>query len=133
MAKQHDMDVLDFARAISMRENSTPIADAYDLAHGQKENRWWACQREHLTVWCLYYPTDGFKGFKHKPNKSARSMYNHFRRPETLLWLAESLGEDTALLEQLAEQMVLCGDDNTAVKLLRKQIPFDRILKLLKA
>ena len=133
MAEQRDMDVLDFARAISMCEKSTPIADAYDLAHGQKENRWWACQREHLTVWCLYQPTNGVKGFVHQPNSSARWMYNHFKRPETLLWLAEALGEDAALLTQLAEQMALCGADSTAVKLLREQIPFDRILELLKA
>ena len=57
-------------------------------------------------------------------------MYEHFGRPETLLWLAESLGEEQALLMQLAAQMASCSRAD-ALKLLRAQIPFDRILDLL--
>ncbi len=127
---ERDMDVLDFARAISMRKASTPIADAFDMECGQKERRWWSCQREHLTVWCLHYPAGGVRGFAHRPSSSARQMYEHFGRPETLLWLAESLGEEQALLMQLAAQMASCSRAD-ALKLLRAQIPFDRILDLL--
>lgn len=124
------MDVLDFARAISMRRNSTPIADVFDAKYGQNQKCWWTCQREHLTVWCLHQPTNGVKGFRHQPNSSARWMYYHFRRPETLLWLAESLGEDPALLAELAEQMAQ-SDYPRNLTILRERIPFDRILELL--
>ena len=46
-----DMDVLEFARKISMLSIDTPLANKFDAEHGQKRNRWWSCQREHLTVW----------------------------------------------------------------------------------
>ena len=94
----NDMNVLDFGRLISMISIDTPISNEFDKNYGQKKKRWWTCQREHLTIWCLHQPTPGIHGFKHEPNNSARVMYNKFGRPETLLWLAESLGEDEEVL-----------------------------------
>jgi len=95
-----DMDVLDFARKISMLSTNTPLSIEYDKAHGQKTGDiWWTCQREHLTVWCLHYPTGGTKEFKHKPSNSSKTMYNLFGRPETLLWLTEALGEKKEIIQ----------------------------------
>lgn len=106
MDKQiNDMDVLDFGRSISMISIDTPISIEFDKHYGQKEQRWWACQREHLTICCLHQPAPGVTGFKHEPNNSARVMYNKFRRPETLLWLAESLGEDKKVLLEVVKKL----------------------------
>ena len=63
MKQQMDMDVMDFARKISMLTKHTPVADQFDMEHGQRDNRWWSCQREHLTVWCMHQPTVGAEGF----------------------------------------------------------------------
>lgn len=125
-----DMDVLEFARKISMLSIDTPLSIEYDEKYGQKEKRWWACQREHLTIWCLHYPTDGVKGFKHKPSNSSRDMYNHFGRPETLLWLAEALGEDSKVIQEIIEE-IKDMKASTGCSILRKRIPYDRILELL--
>ena len=119
-----DMDVLEFARRICMLQTAAPLADAFDRRFGQRQNRWWSCQREHLTAWCLCYPAGGVKGYTHAPSSSAKQMYNHFGRPETLLWLAEALGEDKALLAEL------CSSPCTAADV-RRAIPFSRILELL--
>ncbi|MCX4357637.1 MAG: hypothetical protein OSJ43_15695 [Oscillospiraceae bacterium] len=127
---ENDMDVLDFARKISMLDTDTKISNEFDIKYGQKNNRWWHCQREHLTVWCLHYPTGGVHGYNHRSNNSAKYMYYHFGRPETLLWLAEALNECDDLLNSLVEEIKdkapssACGD-------IRREIPFNRILRLL--
>ncbi len=125
-----DMDVLDFARKISMLTIDTPISKEFDEKYGQKENRWWSSQREHLTVWCLHYPTGGTNGYKHKPSDSARKMYYSFGKPETLLYLAESLGENVDLLESIVDQ-IKGLPDRTACGIVRREIPFERICELL--
>ena len=132
MDKQiNDMDVLDFGRSISMISIDTPISIEFDKNSGQKENRWWTCQREHLTIWCLHQPTPGISEFKHKPNDSARSMYNNFGRPETLLWLSEALGENKEVLLDIVND-IKDIKPQSACGTLRKKIPFDRILELMK-
>ena len=121
-----DIDVLDFARMISMLPRQTPITDCFDKNYGQKENRWWSCQREHLTAWCLGQPTKGVKGFeRRKPNDSARTMYNYLACPAALLWLAEALGEDEQTLNTCVEGKPLCSE-------FRNLITFNRILELMK-
>ena len=135
MKNTQDMDVLDFARKISTLTLNTPIALQYDEEYGQKEKRWWACQREHLTVWCLHQPTLGVPGFGRKmPNYSARKMYNHFGRPETLLWLAEALGEEKTKLKNVIEEIKDIGASE-ACRIIRREenIPFDRILSLMES
>ena len=128
----NDMNVLDFGRSISMISIDTPISIEFDESYGQKEKRWWTCQREHLTVWCLHQPTPGITGFKHEPNNSARVMYNKFGRPETLLWLAESLGEDKKVLQEIVSKIKNFNNCRSACAELRSIISFDRILELIK-
>ena len=67
-----DMDVIEFARKICMLSIDTPLANKYDEEYGQRTGRWWSCQREHLTVWALHYPTGGEFYYKHKPSSSAK-------------------------------------------------------------
>lgn len=101
------------------------------MNYGQKEKRWWTCQCEHLTIWCLYQPTPGILGFEHKPNNRARTMYNNFGRPETLLWLSESLDEDKEVLLEIVNEIKDVKNCQSACAKLRKRIPFDRILELI--
>lgn len=126
-----DLDVEDFARRISMLDKPTPLADQYDLTYGQEKERWWTGQREHLNVWCQFQTTEGFKGFKHEPNHSARRMYNNFGRPETLLWLAEAVGIEEEKLDAVVSKISNNLPASSRCKDLRKIIPFDAILELL--
>ena len=129
-----DMNVIEFARKISMLSTDTPLSKAFDEAYGQKDKRWWSCQREHLTVWCLHYPTEGVKGFSHKPNNSAAHMYNHFGRPETLLWLIEALmakNKEQFCLQGLIDEIKNESRPNSACAKIREKIPFEKIIELL--
>lgn len=127
-----DMDIIDFARAISMRSIDTPVSNDFDANYGQKDKRWWSSQREHLTVWCIHQPTNDIPGFPHEPNTSSRAMYEHLGRPEMLLWLAETLGEEKDKLKKIVEEI---KDKNLktakACGYIRGKISFDRILELL--
>ncbi len=125
-----DMDVLEFARKISMLSTDTPLAAEFDKIYGQKENCWWLCQREHLTVWCLHYPTEGVNGYKHKPSNSSKEMYNHFGRPETLLWLIESLGENKKIIQDLIDR-IKGMNAASACSEIRKTVSYERIFDLL--
>ena len=129
--QENDMDALDFGRLISMLTIDTPISIDFDKKYGQKENRWWTCQREHLTVWCMHQPTTGTPKFGHAPNNSARKMYSNFSRPETLLWLSESLGENKEILLEIINVIKNISDCRSACKTLRESIPFSRILELI--
>lgn len=126
---KEDMDVIQFARAISMRSLQTEISNNYDSLHGQRDGRWWSCQREHLTVWALHYPTNGTPGFTHKPSNSAKKLYNNFGKAEGLLYLAECLGEDPELLKFIISEMERTNTHTAAF--VRKYIPFSRIKELI--
>ena len=127
---KNDLDILEFARKISMLTIDTPLSMQYDKNFGQKKNVWWACQREHLSIWCLFQPTNGVKGFTHKPNNSTRLMYNRFSRPETLLWLIEALIKTNNVdfnLEGLINEIEGL-DYRKALKIIKEKAPFDTIL-----
>ncbi|WP_368909690.1 hypothetical protein [Streptococcus sp. oral taxon 061] len=126
-----DMDVLEFARKISRLSIDTPLANKYDEEYGQRSDRWWSCQREHLTVWALHYPTKEKDNFTHEPSNSSKKMYNHFGRPETLLWLAEALGVDSKIIEEVIGEISNHNNASTRCKIIREYIPFERILELL--
>ena len=139
-----DMNVLDFARVISMIKKETPIADSFEEKY-KKESDWWSCQREHLTIWCLHQPTLGVKYDKgiwrrKTPNNSAVKMYNKLSCPGTFLWLAEALGEEEELIQRVVEGITSCMDGSTPregskdiCKKLREAFPFPRILELIQA
>lgn len=125
-----DMNILDFARKISMLSIDTPISIEYDRLYGQKSHRWWSCQREHLVVWCLHYSTGGVSIYQHAPSNSAKTMYYHLSRPEIILWLAEALGEESELLLKIISK-IKDKHSKTAMSIIRQYISFDRILDLL--
>ena len=58
-------------------------------------------------------------------------MYNYFNRPETLLWLAEALGEKEEILYSIIDAIKNVNNGKEACGILRKYISFDRILELL--
>ena len=126
-----DMDVLEFARKISRLSIDTPLENKYDEEYGQRSDRWWSCQREHLTVWALHYPTKGIGNFTHEPSNSSKKMYNKFGRPETLLWLAEALGENVDLIQRIIEKISDNSNSGSRTRIVREHISFDRILELL--
>ena len=86
-----NLTTIQFAQALFGLEPDTPIAHEFDMEFGQTNDRWWSCQREHFVFWAILQNTNGVKGYRHKPNTNARTMYNRLCAPELLLWLIEAL------------------------------------------
>lgn len=86
-----NLTAIQFAQALFGLEPDTPIAHEFDMEFGQTDERWWSCQREHFAFWAISQNTNGVKGYRHKPNTNARTMYNRLCAPELLLWLIEAL------------------------------------------
>ena len=129
--ERNDMDVIEFARKTSMLTTDTPLSKSYDESFGQKKDRWWSSQREHLTVWCLFYPTEGVNGFQHQPSNSASKMYYQLRRPEILLWLIEALITEKKIrfdLESLIDEIRKDTRAASACKKIRETVPFGTIM-----
>lgn len=126
-----DMDVLEFARKISLLSIETPLAKEFDKEYGQKNDRWWSCQREHLIVWCLHFPTPGIGKFTHKPCSSAKKMYNGFSRPETLLWLIEALDFNQGIIRNIIDNIKDISNCKSACKIVREAIPFEKVINAL--
>lgn len=85
------LNTIQFAQSLFGLEPDTPIAHEFDMTLGQEKDRWWSCQREHFAFWAIMQSTNGVKGYRHKPNTNARTMYNRLCAPELLLWLIEAL------------------------------------------
>lgn len=86
-----NLTTIQFAQALFGLEPDTPIAHEFDMEFGQTNDRWWSCQREHFVFWAISQNTNGVKGYRHKPNTNARTMYNRLGALELLLWLIEAL------------------------------------------
>lgn len=68
-----------------------------------------------------------------EPNTSARTTYNRLLAPAAFVWMAEALGEDSAVVQAAADA---ARDEPNARKrpgLLRKQLPWSRIAELTRA
>ena len=97
-------------------------------------------------MWAITQNTNGVKGYKHKPNTNARTMYNRLCAPELLLWLIEALhislkqedeeSEFKKFMEEFREFVVelsKLGRDfrQKQCKMIRDKYPYDMIEGLL--
>lgn len=140
------LNTVQFVQALFGLEPDTPIAHEFDMALGQEKDRWWSCQREHFAFWAIMQSTNGVKGYKHKPNTNARTMYNRLGAPELLLWLIEALhislkqeddeSEFNKFMKEFRELVVelsKLGRDfrQKQCKMIRDKYPYDMIEELL--
>ena len=141
-----NLTTIQFAQSLFGLEPDTPIAHEFDMEFGQTNDRWWSCQREHFVFWAVSQNTNGVKGYRHKPNTNARTMYNRLGAPELLLWLIEALHislkqEDDELefnkfmkeFRELVVELSKLGRDFrlTQCKMIRDKYPYDMIEELL--
>ena len=126
-----DFDVYDFARILEKLQEHLPISDNYDSVHGQKENVWWNCQKEHMIDWFSTQNTKGSGAFiRKKPNRSAKIAYTNLKCPGAYLWMAEALGEDDNIVQNAADAACAIVNNNSRCKAIRDHIPWKRILEL---
>ena len=120
----------DFARIMSELTDDCPIALEYEAKYLTRRG-WWKHQREHLCAWFYQLGTPGAYGRKSR-DMTARGAYNRFQCAPGLLWLAEALGESTAVVAAAAEAAGGVGRPATQCAAIRRVIPWRRIEELAK-
>lgn len=128
-----DVDVKEFARLLARLPEHLPISDAMEEADPQKNGRWWTSQREHMSSWFASQATRGSGAFTRRaPNRSAKMTYNRLQHPEGLVWIAEALGVDPALVRKVARD-ALDIPRRSRSGFVRKHIPWSLIAQLAKS
>ena len=90
-------------------------------------------QKAHMVGWMFSQVTTGAKGFtRYKGNTSSAEAYNRLLNPGAMLWIADALGEDFAILQQAAQAAIEAEKVNYRGRCLalRKVIPWRRIYEL---
>lgn len=124
-----DIHVDDLRRLISRLPAEQPVTDEYE-ARFTTHTAWYLDQREHLVGWLSEYNGPGAYGRKN-PSTSGKHFYNHFRCVSGLIWLAEALGEDPAVVRQGVERAD-AGSSNPSSECaaFRRVVPWSRIAEL---
>lgn len=129
----NDIDVHQFAKLLARLPERLVISDAMEQADPQKKGRWWSSQREHMSAWFASQATTGSGTFtRQAPNLSAKTAYNRLQHPEGLVWIAEALGADPDLLEQVAKE-ALTVPRRRRSGFVRKHLPWDLVADLAKS
>mgnify|MGYP002759337616 CR=1 FL=1 len=104
------------------------ITDEYE---SQSSGRaWYRTQKEHILGWLSEYNGPGAYG-RRNPSDSSRAFYNHFRCVAGLLWLAEALGEDVAVLRDAVAASDSAGPNlGSQCAAFRRVVPWSRIVEL---
>ncbi|MGO4956698.1 hypothetical protein ACTQ49_05405 [Luteococcus sp. Sow4_B9] len=124
-----EMSGRQLARLIRDLPEHCPISDAYEAAH-LPGDRWWSSQRQHLSAW--FNELSGPRAFgRQSRGTPARLGYNRFQCAPGLLWLAEALGEDPAVVQAAADAAGGQGRPATQCAAIRRVIPWQRIEQLL--
>ena len=86
-----------------------------------------------MSRWFDAQATTGSGSFtRQKPNLSARKTYSTLQHSEGLVWIAEALGVDTQLVQQVAND-ALAINRRSRSKFVRQHLPWDMIAGLAKS
>lgn len=125
-----DFDVREFANLLASLPEHMPISFAMENADPQKQGRWWDSQQEHMVSWFSAQATHGEGAFtRGEKNFSAKKTYNRLQCPEGLVWIAEALGADTELLEQVAQDALEVSRRSRSAYV-RKHVPWAMVAEL---
>lgn len=102
-----------------------PVSDKYERDYLPGPS-WWSSQQEHVTSWLN--ELDGPGAYDRQTRGlGAKHFYNHFQCAPGLLWVAEALGEDLAVVQRAADSAGGVGRGGTQCAMIRRGIPWSRI------
>ena len=119
-------------------KDSQPITDALEgrnpvTGYDEPSSVWYSSQKEHVTDWLSEMAGPGAYNRKGS-GYGARHFWQYFQCPDGLIWVAEALGEDPAIVQAAAH--AFCEMDGQGKRLatqcaaIRKIIPWERIAEL---
>ena len=131
---KEDFHVTQFIRILRSCEAHLPVSDRYEQDLPQVRGTWWTSQQEHMVAWFGNQTTRGSGAYSRAaPNTSARTTYNRLLSAPAFLWMAEALGEETAVVQAAADAARQEPDARRRPGILRKHLPWGRIAELARA
>lgn len=126
------MKVPELLRVIEGLQAAQPVTDAYE-PRSRDSAVWYSSQKEHLLGFWGEYNSPGAYNRK-RTDRDAKFAYSHLRCPPALLWLAEALGEERAVLEKGIDAIMAAGPNlSSQCAAFRKVVPWSRIESLIEA
>ncbi|MCL2807688.1 MAG: hypothetical protein FWD27_05980 [Coriobacteriia bacterium] len=127
-----DCEVQEFVKVLKKLKAHLPISDQYDRDCGQENGVWWTNQKEHMIGWLSNQNSKGSGQFtRQKPNQSAKLAYQRLQCPGALLWMAEALGEDSAIVQKAADAARAESNKRRRSGIIRSHIPWQCIVSLI--
>lgn len=139
-AADGDMTTAEFVRVLGRLKPHGPVSDAFiaealerpGFADVRKSRFGYANEREHMVAWmgCQNGRNGTGAYSRERPNDSARRAYNRLLNAGSLLWIAEALGEDEAVLREASDAALAEPDYRTRCRIVRERIPWERVYEL---
>ncbi len=116
----------EMARFFRSREDHYEWSDRYIRDVHDSPVKSGRTEREHMVSWFGANPTVGSGRYSRKRgNNDARTCYSRLQNAASLLWIAEAVGVDGALVRRAYEAAVSCGDRRRACGAIRREIPWE--------
>lgn len=126
------MHVSDFARLLGNLPAVCPVSGRLRSESGKHLDHFaYPHERAHMVDWFQSQISRGGGAYtRSAPNTSARRTYNRVLNPISLLWIAEALGEDEAVVHAAAAAVVAESEYRRRPALVRRHIPWVRVFEL---
>lgn len=124
----NDLTVDKFAAILKFLDPAPECTAALDFRGTKAQS-----QKAHMIGWFMSQLTTGEKGYKRfRANTSSAATYNRLLNPGALIWIADALGEDRAVIEKAVQATRAAGvnDYRERCKAFRRVIGWDRIYEL---
>lgn len=123
----------ELARVLAKLPPHPPITTEYERRHRQgcfDERTSYANQRDHMVGWMREIDGPGAYGRKTR-GRNAGESYNSLRCAPALIWMAEALGEEPAVVERAIAEADAAGPNfSSQCAAIRKVVPWSRIESL---
>lgn len=118
----------EMARFFRSREDHYEWSDRYIREVHDSPTKSGRTEREHMVSWFSSNPTEGSGQYSRKKgNNDARTCYNRLQNAASLLWIAEAVGVDGALVQRAYEAATPCDDRRAACRAIRAKILWERV------
>ena len=132
-----DLSAVDFSRLLSKLPERLPISDAYDARRpgsidSLSEQHWYSSPKQSMVSW--YEDLESPDGStRRRRSLEAKIGWNRSLSPQGMLWIAEALGEESAILNEAASEAGHHKRLASQCAAIRRVIPWARVAELLNA
>ena len=132
MASGNDTSCVAFSHLLRFKRSHYPYSDRYLSEGNNSPDTHARTEKQHMVQWFADNATHGSGAYSgQKPNNSAKNCYNKLENAASLLWIAEAVGVEEAIVAAAFEAARQAGDYRRACGAIRKIISWSMIIESL--